>query len=201
MKYNPDGQLYKITTVFSQFILLNALYLLFCLPIVTIGAATSALFEVTLRYADDERGELIVSFLRAFRFTWKKATGAYLLLGLPIAALLYSGFFWFSGGTLLTSIPAMISFVSSGYFFLVLVYSLALLGRFENTFKQTIKNAFLLPLAEMVRSLGLLLLPITIFCLIVLFPLFKLFFALFGFAFAMYCSSFLLLSVFRHQRS
>jgi uncharacterized membrane protein YesL len=201
MKYNPDGQLYKITTVFSQFILLNVLYLLFCLPVVTIGAATSALFEVTLRYADDERGELIAGFLRAFRANWKKATGAFVLLVLPIAALIYSGFFWFSGGTFLTSIIAVISFVSSGYFFLVLVYSLALFGRFENTFKQTIKNAFLLPLAEMVRSLGLLLIPITLFCLVVLFPLFKLLFALFGFAFAMYCSSFLLLAVFRHQRS
>ncbi len=36
MKYNPDGQLYKITTVFSQFTLLNLLYII---------SATSKLYE------------------------------------------------------------------------------------------------------------------------------------------------------------
>ena len=81
MKYNPDGQLYKITTVFSQFTLLNLLYIVSCLPIITIGAATAALYEVTIRYADEERGELIVGYVRALRANFMKATGSFLLLG------------------------------------------------------------------------------------------------------------------------
>jgi len=67
MKYNPDGQLYKITTVFSQFTLLNLLYIFSCLPIITIGPATSALYEVTFRYLDEERGDLFVGYVLALR--------------------------------------------------------------------------------------------------------------------------------------
>lgn len=201
MKYNPDGQLYKVTTTFSQFAFLNILYLISCIPIFTIGAATSALYEVTIRYADDERGELISGYLRALRTNFTKATGSFLLLTLPMIALIYSSIFWFSGQTILTSICAILLIAVTIYLFIVLVYCLALIGRFENSFKHTLKNAFLLPLAEPVRSLGLALIPITAFCLVVLFPVFKILLLIFGFSFAIYCSSFLLLAVFRKQRA
>ncbi|WP_430610056.1 YesL family protein [Enterococcus sp. DIV0876] len=199
MKYNPDGQLYKVTTVFSHFTLLNILYLISCLPIFTIGAATSALYEVTIRYADDEGGELIAGYIRALRTNFVKATGSFLLLLLPMIALLYSSVFWFSAQTILASIFAVLLIAVAVYLFIVLVYCLALIGRYENSFKNTLKNAFLLPLTDPVRSLGLALIPITAFCLVVLFPIFKILLLIFGFSFVIYCSSFLLLSVFRKQ--
>lgn len=201
MKYNPDGQLYKITTVFSQFTLLNLLYIISCLPIITIGAATAALYEVTIRYADEERGELIVGYVRALRANFMKATGCFLLLGLPMVALLYSSLFWFSSKTILASIFAFVLIVTAIYLFIVLVYCLALIGRYENSFRQTIKNAFLLPIADPIRSLALALIPIAAFCFVVLFPLFKFLLLIFGFSFVIYCSSFLLLSIFRNQQA
>lgn len=194
-------QLYKITTVFSQFTLLNLLYIVSCLPIITIGAATAALYEVTIRYADEERGELIVGYVRALRANFMKATGSFLLLGLPMVALLYSSLFWFSSKTILASIFAFVLIVTAIYLFIVLVYCLALIGRYENSFRQTLKNAFLLPIADPIRSLALALIPIAAFCFVVLFPLFKFLLLIFGFSFVIYCSSFLLLSIFRNQQA
>lgn len=197
MKFKPNGQLYQFTTVTSQFILLNLLYLLMCLPIITIGVATSALFEVLLRYADDERGYLIKDYFQAVKSNWKQATAAFMLLIGPMALLIYSSSFWFAMGTLLTSIVAVISGILAAYFFVVLTLSLALIGRYKNSLKQTLKNAFLLPVADPVRSLGILLMPVVLFCLMVLFPGFRLFLPLFGFVLICYCSAFLLLSIFK----
>lgn len=197
MKFNPDGQLYKLTTVTSQFILLNLLYLVMCLPIVTIGVATSALFEVLLRYADDERGYLINDYLKAVKTNWKQASSAFLILAFPISLLIYSSSFWFGVGSLLTSIVGVVSALIAAYFFIVLTLSLALIGRYQNSLKQTLKNAFFLPIADPLRALGVLLIPVTLFCIMVLFPGFRLFLPLFGFAFICYCSSFLLLSIFK----
>ena len=43
------------------------LFILTCIPVVTIGMATSALFEVTLRYSDEEGGHLVKDYLRALK--------------------------------------------------------------------------------------------------------------------------------------
>lgn len=197
MKFNPDGQLYKLTTVTTQFIFLNLLYILSCLPIITIGVATSALFEVLLRYADNERGNLIRDYFQAIKSNWKQATAAFVVLSVPIALLIYSSSFWFGGGTILTSIIGVVSAILAAYFFVVLALSLSLIGRYKNSLKQTLKNAFLLPVADPIRSLGVLLIPVVLFCLMVLFPGFRLFLPLFGFVLICYCSAFLLLSIFK----
>ena len=53
---------------------LNFMWLLFSIPIVTIGAATVAAMSVALKMADDEEGYIGRSFVRAFRENWKKGT-------------------------------------------------------------------------------------------------------------------------------
>ncbi|MGI6155541.1 MAG: DUF624 domain-containing protein [Enterococcus lemanii] len=200
MKYKPNNSFVKGLNTSVQFVLLNVIYLLLCLPIVTIGVATSALFEVTLKYADHEKGYLLLGFFHALKENWKKATAAYLILGVPLLLMSYSSVFWLSmGQSIITTIIGFLSLIFIGYLWIVLTYSLALIARFDTSFKQTLKNAFLLPLAEPTRSLGLLLIPITCLCLIILFPNFKLLLLLFGFSFMNYVSSFLLLAIFKKQ--
>ncbi|MGO8609939.1 DUF624 domain-containing protein, partial [Rhizobium johnstonii] len=62
MQINPDGKAVGGLSTFLAFIALNLLYLVTCLPLVTIGAATSALYEVTIRYSDDESGRPVADF-------------------------------------------------------------------------------------------------------------------------------------------
>ncbi|MRJ46974.1 YesL family protein [Fundicoccus ignavus] len=197
MKFNPDGTLYKLTTVTSQFIFLNVLYIISCIPIVTIGVATSALFEVLLRYADDERGNLIRDYFIALKSNWKQASLAYLCLFFPIALLIYSSTFWFSIGSILSSIVGVVAAIIAAYLLTVFLFSMALIGRYQNTLRQTLKNACLIAVADPIRALGVLLIPVTLFCLMVIFPGFRLFLPLFGFVLMAYCCAFLLLSIFK----
>lgn len=63
--------------------LLTGLWLLCCIPVVTAGAATKALYVVTMRMAKNEEGYTAVSFFRAFREDFKEST----LLGLAVLIL------------------------------------------------------------------------------------------------------------------
>ena len=63
MRVDPDSRSAQGLTTFLQFVALNVLYIVACVPVVTAGAATAALYEVALRYADEERGYLITGFL------------------------------------------------------------------------------------------------------------------------------------------
>lgn len=199
MKFNPQSQLFKAITEISQFIILNFCYLLCCLPIITIGVATSSLFEVCLHYADDERGYLIKDFFMALKNNLKKGTAAFLLFLAPIFLLAYSGIFWISHHAWLTTLIGIMVLFLSLYLVISMLYSFALIGRFKTNLLQTIKNALLLPATEPLRSFFLLLLPITFTCLVLLFPPLKFTLVLFGFSFCAYCSSFLFLTIFKRH--
>ena len=65
--FSINSPLWRFMDKALRLIWLNLLWFLCCLPVVTIGAATTALYSVTLKYARDEEGYLTRSFFQAFR--------------------------------------------------------------------------------------------------------------------------------------
>lgn len=142
--FSLDGKLFGFFNKTADLVLLNLLWLLCSLPIVTAGASTTALYYVAMKIARNEESYIVRSFFRSFRENFRQATviwGMELLLG----AVLYFDFY-FSGhmpsqGAKLMFIPfAVIGFVllvTGSYVFPVLSF-------FENSVKNTVKNAFLM---------------------------------------------------------
>ena len=71
---------------FWALVKLNVLFLLTCIPIVTIGAAMGAMTKVTVRMVRDIPNDVWYDYWRGFRENWKAST----VLGL-ITALVYGG--------------------------------------------------------------------------------------------------------------
>lgn len=199
MKFNQNSPFLKMITTVTQFIILNICYILSCIPIVTIGAATSSLFFVTLRYADQEKGYLVTDFFKSMKNNWLQSTLAFFILFLPAVILIFSGIFWISIKDLfLTTLVGVVAIIIAFYLLLALLYSLVLIGRFDTTLKQAIKNALYLPLVETFRSLIIVIGGITFFSLITIIPGLKIIWILFGFSFISYCYAFLFLAIFKN---
>lgn len=64
---NPEGPFMSFITKITYSAYLNLLWLVCCLPIVTIGASTTALFYVTLKVARNEEGSLTKHFSTPLR--------------------------------------------------------------------------------------------------------------------------------------
>ena len=200
MRIDPENRALQGLTGFLSFVALNIIYLALCVPLVTIGAATSALFEVMLRFSDDERGRPLKDFFPAFGRSFGRATLVSLCLLPPAVLLAFSAAFWFSSDSILASAAAVIAVLGAVYLFAAFLYGMALVARFHNSVRQTLKNALLLPAAEPVRTLGILLFPLTAICLTILFPPFAFLLLTIGFTVGAYASAFLFRSVFaRHQ--
>lgn len=184
-----------------NFIVLNLVFLITCLPVVTIGAALSSLYYVTLKEARGEYGYLVRPYLREFRRNLKKGTKAFLILALSGAVLLFSLVFWIVLGSSLS--PAVCGLLIAGailWFFIVL-YAFPLMGRFENSVGRTLKNAAALALGNKRATLALCFIDALVFFLCVFAPVMKLFMVLLGFAFVAYCHSFILNRVFAPYES
>ncbi|WP_432545835.1 DUF624 domain-containing protein [Kineococcus sp. SYSU DK004] len=155
---------------FLGMVALNVLFLLCCLPIVSIGAATSALFAVMLRYSDQESGNPVRDFLPALRAHGLTATAVSALLGLPALVFAFVAVFWFSTSTALGAALGTVAVLASTYLVAAFVYGAALIPRAGHGVRRTVRNALLLPGAEPLRTGGLLLVPATLVSTVVVLP-------------------------------
>ena len=130
---------------------LNLLWFVCSLPIVTMGAATTALYYVTLKIAENEEGDITQQFFRAFRSNFRQATVLWLMLlalGVVLGTDLYvlRHLFASTSGPLAVAVTltlALVIVACVAYAF-VLVYVFPLLARVDNTNLAMLKNSFLI---------------------------------------------------------
>jgi len=65
--FDTDGFLYKIGMVLADIFLLNFLWIIFSIPIITIGASTTAVYYVCTKKAAREDGYVFKGFLKSFK--------------------------------------------------------------------------------------------------------------------------------------
>lgn len=126
----------KIIDIFSriyELLLLNLLFIITSLPIITIGASITALFTVNLKLVKNEESYIIKEYLHAFRQNLKRASISFLLFA-AIGILFTFNILLALRSTKPTFL--IIGMLSLIFLILLLVYSLyyfPLLARFRFT--------------------------------------------------------------------
>lgn len=200
MRIDPNSRSVQGLSTFIEFVALNLMYLVACIPIVTIGAATSALFEVAIRYSDDEAGRPVADFFPAFARNFRRGALTGLALLVPIALLVFSALFWLSTPTALGTAAGVIAALAAVFLFAAFLYGMALVATFDDGIRRTLKNALLLAAAEPVRTFGLVMIPVALVCISVLFPPFLVIMGTIGFSVGAYVAAFLFRSAFARHR-
>lgn len=196
MKSAFINPVFDFINTLCNFVVLNLVFLITCLPVVTIGPALASLYYVTLREARGEYGYLVRTYLKELKRNLKSGIFIFAVLGAAAAVLLYGLAFWFSVGTIASAAITGLLVLAAIAWFLTFTYAFPLAGRFENTAKQTLKNAFCLAMSNIKETLFLLLIDALVFFFCLFLPPMKLMMVLFGFAFIAYCQSFVLNKVF-----
>lgn len=156
--FSPDSGLAKGLSYVGDMMVLNLLFLLCSLPVVTIGASASALCYVAQKMAAENDVGVAKPFFRAFRENFRKGTAIGLLL-------LAAGVLIWTGSGVVKANPDRFPFVVSAVYVLAAVFLWLTVSwvfhvqaKFENTVFRTIKNAIILGMAHPVRSIALMVL-------------------------------------------
>lgn len=151
--FNLDGPLFSALNKFSDLIILNLLFVVCSLPIVTIGASLTALSYVTLKMKEGEEGYVARSFFRSFKQNFRQATVIWIFM-LLIAVLMFMDFriMRLYEGTVGTVMRISV-YLGAMIWGMILVYVFPLLARFENSIRQTLQNAILLAIANAPKTL------------------------------------------------
>lgn len=151
--FNPDNPIQRALGRLLDLICLNAVFLLTCLPIITIGAALTALYSQTLKMIRKEDTYPVRSYFREFKEDFSRSTllwlpGLGLLLFLSADLYLIYRVLDPSWRILQYPIWLMIFAVTA-----VLLYAFPLTARYRESYGQTIRNALRLAFGNLFLSI------------------------------------------------
>lgn len=81
--FSIDSPFFNVMNKICDIVLLSVVYVLCCIPIITIGPATTALYYTIVKVVRRERGYLFGEFFKSFKANFK--SGAFLTIVLLIA--------------------------------------------------------------------------------------------------------------------
>lgn len=184
-------------------VVLNFMWILFSLPVVTAGVSTTAVYSVSFKMLRGDSCSVVKDFWTAWKANVKQATVLGLIVyGLSALLALDLLYFFMLQGFITGALRYVICIVLTLLLIVALafgIYAFALQALFENTVKGTLQNAFLLALRYPIRSLGALIVNIGLASATVLslyyFPLASMVLLLFGVGLWIFIDTLILRSV------
>lgn len=200
--FNLENPLFQLLTRVGDLIILNVLFLLCSVPIVTAGAAMAAMSQVTQGFVMDKEPGVFKTFFKGFRENFKQATLIWLALLVIFTAMAANLFFitiYVGGlpGALLKGLVWLLLLLSLS----VGIIMLQLIVRYKNDLRQHCTNAMILAVIKLPRTAAMLFLSILPFLIAYLslntFVNTLVFWLMIGFGFVNYLDSCLMAPVFR----
>lgn len=150
--FSTNSPLWRALNKVADLIWLNILFIIFCIPVFTIGSALSAMYSVTLKMCTNEEGAISQNFFNAFKINFKQATVLWLIM-LGIGIFLIADFLMVPvlGGTLY-DVSFWILCVIGILYIMTFSYLFPLQSKFENTIKRTLMNALLLSIRHLLPT-------------------------------------------------
>lgn len=165
---SSDSKLMLFLSRFFDIIILSLLFLICCVPVVTIGPALSALYSAGVKVVIHREGYLVKEYFHSFRINFWSGLGIWLIL-LLVTVLMGINIFYAA-----TEWKNIFGVVATAVYFAVLCiifvlcgYIFPILSKFNCKGKQLFMNAVSIALTHPKASIGLLLLEIAFYFLLI----------------------------------
>lgn len=168
--FNPDGKLMRFMTWVANMLILSLLWVVCCIPIVTIVPSTAAMYYVTLKMARQEDSGITKAFFRSF---WSNLRQGIVLtvIFILIGAFLVSDYFaCFLLPDNIEGYALWFIYIVAALFLMIVGHTYPLLAQFSNTIIGTLRNAFILSLTKLSYSIRLVIIQLAPLLLALMFP-------------------------------
>lgn len=166
--WHPNSPFMQKMTSITNLLILNVLWILCSLPIITMGAATTAMYSVLFAYRRKETDSVFKPFFAAFKKNFLRSTLCWIVLLVLGIALAYDAILLIYGAEsqIFLCIPVIIIGVLVA---ITCVYIFPQIAMFDNKPWAMVKNGFLLFVLNPIQSVGIMILvflPLILFLFI-----------------------------------
>lgn len=197
---NLNNKFFNFMGIIGDLIILNLIFIICCLPIITIGASISAMYSVSMKLIKNE-GYLVRGFFEAFKKNFKPATiawGLFILCGIVfIIDMKYLNIFSYGQDRLYFKIMFFIFGVIQ---YMIFCYIFPMISKFDNTIINYIKNSFLMSIKHILLTMVIITVNVLPLMLYLFggyyFSYILILYILFGFSFTSYINSYIFDKIF-----
>lgn len=162
--FNYDNKFFRGLSKVVDCMLLSALWVIFCIPVFTIGASTTALYYAAHKTLIRGKGYVINTFWDAFKDNFKKSTGIWmiqLVILIVLAGDLYITYSMMAEGNNI-GVLFYVFLVLLVYFIIWSTYVFCYNARFELPWKAVMKNAVIFSVVHLPWSVVLFVLLVAV---------------------------------------
>lgn len=162
-----DNIIVRILTKIFDLILLNILFIVCSLPVITIGASITALYAVLLKMTENEEGYIARGFLSAFKRNFRQSTIVWIILLIIGAFIAIDITIIFNAKGTIRNVSFVLISIVSLFYIMEVIFIFPLIAKFENTTLRMFKNAVLIPASKLPAAV--MVMVIVIMCIVVTF--------------------------------
>ncbi|MBS4803519.1 MAG: YesL family protein [Clostridium sp.] len=154
--FNLDNGIMRFFSRVIDIVILNLLFIICCIPIVTIGASLTAMYSITLKMVRNEESHIIREFLKSFKQNFRQGTilGAiaiiiafFITIDLRIIAMGYDNL----------KVLEILCYAVAIWSYIIFLYAFPISARFIYTTKEVFKNSFMISIVNLQWTLLLIL--------------------------------------------
>lgn len=167
-----DGIVSKVLQKFWKCVILSLLFLVGCIPVLTIGTSFTAMYYAMQKNVIEERGHLLEAFWKGFKGNLKQSVLTqliFIVLALVFAQDIYFFYGQMKAGNSIGMLWILFALVMA-LTVLTAIYSYCYMARIENTLVQTIKDSFLIMFLQPAQNLKIVILLAANVVAVYLFP-------------------------------
>lgn len=150
--FDIDSPLMRGLAVVGDLLILNIMTVLCSIPIITIGAAVTALYDTVFRMQNGE-GHSIKGYWTAFKSNIKQSTALWISFCVIGAILFCSLLLSLQITTVIALAFRIVLCILAVLYLMALAWVFPLQAKFYNTVGNTLKNAFVCAMSNRIRSL------------------------------------------------
>ena len=177
--FNYDNPVWRFVGRIWDLFILNLLWVICTIPIVTFGASTTAMYYCTLKIAKDrDSGGMFTMFFHSFKDNIRQSTIIWIIMAFIGGILFFDIRFFSFYSPINNTVIRMIIFTVTCFLILlwlfIFLYIFPIQAKFINSIKQTFKLALFMSIKHLVRTIiilaGSLIILIAVYYLIMRLP-------------------------------
>lgn len=159
--FDYENKFFQALEGITNIVILNFLFIICCIPVVTIGASVTATYSVAMSIVEDREPYIFREFLKKFKENFKQSTvvwmilffiGAFIAFDFYICSLLSNNMMSVIFKFVLTLLSILLGFA--------MIYVFPLISKFENSVKNTLVNAILISIQNLPYTIVMLIISL-----------------------------------------
>ena len=154
--FSMESKFVQFLATVYNLVILNLLWIITSLPIITIGASTTAMYSVAFKYADNTDDAVIKPFFKAFVSNFKQSTLIWIPMCLAAVLLVIDGYYLISHAN-----AEATPFLWIPFFVLLVVLTITTahvfpqIARFEVDTRTALHNTLLMSFLHLFQTVGI----------------------------------------------